>query len=75
MAAAFDPEELTIKDEFTAIDWLRQKLHAQPMLIGELKPFWMRATGLLSAEVSQTLILENILSENFWRDPSDESLA
>src|SRR6266545_4056615 len=45
-----------------------EKLHAQPMLIGELKPFGMRATGLLSAEVSQTLILENIMSENFWRD-------
>jgi hypothetical protein len=61
-------EEVTIRDELSAINWLRQRLGTRPMLIGELKPFWMRATGLLSGEVSQTLILENILSENFWRD-------
>jgi hypothetical protein len=28
----------------------------------------MRATGLLPAEVSQSLVLENLLTENFWRD-------
>jgi len=28
----------------------------------------MRATGLLPAEVSQLLVLENLLTENFWRD-------
>jgi hypothetical protein len=28
----------------------------------------MRATGLLSSEVSQNLILEDLLSENVWRD-------
>ena len=39
-----------------------------PMLIGELKPLWMRATGLLDGEVSLSLILENLLTENFWRD-------
>ena len=38
------------------------------MLIGELKPLWMRATGLLPAQVSQSLILENLLTANFWRD-------
>jgi hypothetical protein len=62
-------EEVAITDELTAIAWLRQTLDAQPMLIGELKPLWMRATGLLPAEVSQTLILEDLLPENFWRDP------
>ena len=64
----------------TAIDWLRQKLHFAPMLIGELKPLWMRATGLLPAAVSQTLSLEDLLVENFWwdqdtnrwREPTDE---
>jgi hypothetical protein len=61
-------EEISIKDEVTAIAWLRQKLESSPMLIGELKPLWMRATGLLPTEVSQTLVLENLLSENFWRD-------
>jgi hypothetical protein len=39
------------------------------MLIGELKPLWMRATGLLPASVSQDLLLDLLLSENFWRDP------
>ncbi len=38
------------------------------MLIGELKPLWMRATGLLPAAVSQALSLEDLLAENFWRD-------
>ena len=61
-------EEAAIKDELTAIAWLRQKLESRPALIGELKPLWMRATGLLSAEVSQPLVLENLLTENFWRD-------
>ena len=53
-------EEVAIKDELTAIAWLRQKLESRPALIGELKPLWMRATGLLPAEVSQTLVLENL---------------
>ena len=62
-------EEVDIADELTAIAWLRQKLHMRPMLIGELTPLWMRATGLLPTEISQTLILEYLLTENFWRDP------
>ena len=61
-------EEVAIADELSAIAWLRQRLQARPMLIGELKPLWMRATGLLPAEVSQTLNLEDLLAENFWRD-------
>ena len=61
-------EEISIKDELSAIAWLRQKLESRPMLIGELKPLWMRATGLLPAQVSQSLILDNLLTENFWRD-------
>lgn len=61
-------EEVAIKDELTAIAWLRQKLESRPMLIGELKPYYQRATGLLSTEVSQGLVLEDLLTENFWRD-------
>lgn len=61
-------EEVAIKDDVSAIDWLRQKVHARPMLIGELKPFWMRAVGLLPANVSQSLSLDELLTENFWRD-------
>lgn len=61
-------EELVIKDEETAIGWIRQQVERAPALLGELKPLWMRATGLLSPEVSQRLILEELLSENFWRD-------
>lgn len=62
-------EEVTITDEITAIAWLRQKLESRPTLIGELKPLWMRATGLLPASLSQSLVLDFLLSENFWRDP------
>lgn len=61
-------EDATIKDELTAIAWLRQRIAFQPALIGELKPHWMKATGLLPANISQALVLENLLTENFWRD-------
>jgi hypothetical protein len=61
-------EEIAVKDEVSAIDWLRQKIQAQPLLVGELKPLWMRATVLLPAEVSQQLDLEVLLRENFWKD-------
>jgi len=61
-------EEVAIKDELTAIAWLRQRLESRPALIGELKPLWMRATGLLPTEVSQALVMEDLLLENFWRD-------
>lgn len=61
-------EEVVIRDEVTAIAWLRQQVKKRPALIGELKPLWMRATGLLPAEVSQDLMLEDLLTENFWRD-------
>ena len=62
-------EEVGVKDELTAIAWLRQRLESRPMLIGEIKPLWMRATGLLQAAMSQTLVLDNLLADNCWRDP------
>lgn len=61
-------DEMNVTDEITAIAWLRQKVSQRPMLVGELKPLWMRATGLLPAAVSQELSLDYLLSENFWRD-------
>src|SRR5207247_1435025 len=73
-------EEVVVRNEETAIRWLRQRLRAVPALIGELRPHWMRATGLLPREVSEALVLEDLLSDNFWcdadsnrwREPSDE---
>ena len=62
-------EDVVIQDELSAIDWLRQKLHARAMLIGEIKPYWQQATGTLPPALSQTLLLEDMLTENFWRDP------
>jgi hypothetical protein len=62
-------EEVAVKDELTGIAWLRQKLAVRPMLIGELKPLWMRATGLMAAAQSQAVVLETLLVDNFWRDP------
>lgn len=62
-------EEVNVKDELSAIAWIRQKVQQRPMLIGELKSLWMRATGLLPASVSEELALEILLPENFWRDP------
>lgn len=61
-------EEIAVSDEMTAVGWLRQQIQAGPKLTGELKPVWMRATGLLPAAVSRTLDLERLLRENFWRD-------
>jgi hypothetical protein len=63
-------EEVTIKDEVTAIAWLRQRLESGAALVGELKSLWMRATGLLPTSVSQSLVLEDLLISNFWRDES-----
>jgi DNA modification methylase len=60
--------ETAVSDELSAIAWLRQKVQAEPKLIGELKPVWMKATGLLPAALSETLVLEHLLLENFWRD-------
>ena len=68
-SGGFIEEEVVIRDEISAIEWIRQHLKKGPALIGELKPLWMRATGLLPAEVSQSLVLEDLLLENFWRDP------
>jgi len=61
-------EEAPVTDELSAIAWLRQKFQVRPMLIGELKPHWMKATGLLPAAVSRHLDLELLLLANFWRD-------
>lgn len=61
-------EEIAVTDELTAVAWLRQQIQAGPKLTGELKPLWMRATGLLPAGVSRSLDLERLLRENFWRD-------
>jgi hypothetical protein len=62
-------EEVNVTDEVSAIAWLRQKVQQRPMLVGELNSLWMRATGLLPPALSQELVLEDLLSENFWRDP------
>jgi DNA modification methylase len=61
-------EEVTIDGEISAIEWIRQRLKAGPIQLGELKPLWMRATGLLPVEVSQQLDLEELLEVNFWKD-------
>ena len=59
---------IDVKDEGSAIAWLRQQLSLRPMVIGEIKPLWMQATGLLPNEVSRILDLEELLVENFYRD-------
>ncbi len=61
-------EEVGVSDELSAVAWLRQNIQTGPKLTGELKPLWMRATGLLPTAVSRPLDLERLLRENFWRD-------
>src|SRR5947209_8754646 len=61
-------QEVAVKDEISAIEWIRQHVKGEPALIGELKTLWMRATGLLPPEISQALVLEALLLDNFWRD-------
>src|SRR5262249_5788277 len=61
--------ELKVTDEVSAIAWLRQQLGQRPLVLGEIKPLWMRAVGLLPTEVSRSLDLDKLLSENFYRDP------
>jgi hypothetical protein len=62
-------QEIDVRDESSAIAWVRQQLSQRPLVIGEIKPLWMRAIGLLPNEVSRRLDLEKLLVENFYRDP------
>jgi hypothetical protein len=62
-------QEIEVKDEASAIAWVRQQLNQRALVIGEIKPLWMRAIGLLPNEISRQLDLEKILVENFYRDP------
>jgi DNA modification methylase len=74
-------EEVTVQDETSAIEWLRQKLTKTPMRIGELRPHWMRATVKLTSDLSTRL--DQYLREHFWldrrtrrwREPTDEERA
>ena len=61
-------EDVQVTDELTAIAWLRQQIKGGPKMLGELKPLWMRATGMLGASISTNLSLERLLVENFWRE-------
>ena len=62
-------QEIDVKDEPSAIAWLRLQLSQRPLVLGEIRPLWMRAIALLPNEVSQRLDLEQLLLENFFRDP------
>jgi len=72
------PVDVEIADEVSAIEWLRQLLTREPMMLGDIKPLWMRATVRLTGVLSTHL--ERILSQNFWldrttnkwREPTDE---
>jgi hypothetical protein len=57
-------EPVDVKDETTAVLWLRNQLHQRPMTEGDLNTVWKMATLRVSLEKS----LVEILSENFWRD-------
>jgi len=61
-------QEIDVKDESSAIAWLRQLLTQQALVVGDIKPLWMRAITPLSSETSRQLDLEKLLTENFWRD-------
>ena len=60
------PVDVEIADEVSAIEWLRQILTREPMMLGDIKPLWMRATVKLTGVLSTQL--ERILSQNFWLD-------
>ena len=60
------PSEVDVTDEVSAIDWLRRLLTAEPRMLGEIKPLWMRATVRLTGDLSTQL--ERILRQNFWLD-------
>jgi len=58
--------DIEVADEVSAIDWLRQLLSREPMMLGDIKPLWMRATVQLTGDLSTQL--ERIIRENFWLD-------
>jgi 16S rRNA G966 N2-methylase RsmD len=61
--------DTNVKDEPSAIAWLRNQMKERPLFLGEIQPLWMRAIALLPNEVSQRLDLERLLLDNFFRDP------
>jgi hypothetical protein len=71
-------KEVEVKDEVSAIEWLRERLSKNSMMIGDLKPLWFRAMAKLAGDLS--IHLERILHQNFWldratnkwREPTDE---
>jgi hypothetical protein len=73
--------EIDIRDETSAVEWLRQRLGTTGLPIGEMRPHWMRATVKLTGDLSTRL--EQYLREHFWLDrrtrrwriPTDEELA
>jgi DNA modification methylase len=73
--------DVAVSDETTAIAWLTQRLGQTPMRIGELRPHWMRATVMLTSDISTRL--DQYLLEHFWFDrkthrwriPTDEERA
>jgi hypothetical protein len=60
------PSDIEIADEVSAIEWLRQLLTRGAMMLGEIKPLWMRGTVKLAGDLSTQL--ERILRQNFWLD-------
>jgi hypothetical protein len=60
--------DVQIKDESSALEWLGQILSQNPLFMGEVQSLWMKATGVLAADVSRRLDLEALLYENFWQD-------
>ena len=60
------PSDIEIADEVSAIEWLRQLLTGEPMMLGDIKLLWMRATVQLTDDLSTQL--ERILRQNFWLD-------
>lgn len=55
-----------ITNEVSAIEWLRQLLVKEPMMLGDIKPLWMRSTVMLTGDLATQL--ERILRQNFWLD-------
>ncbi len=57
--------ELIVRDEFSAVQWLRQQLTEKPQHFADLQPQFMRETGGWSKE-EQRLELSEILRLNFF---------
>jgi len=74
--------QLFVNDEKSAIQWVRQQFHDEPMTYSQLQPLYMREAQKVWEKYEEPLELRTILEQNFvensdgtWRVPDSKKEA